>query len=57
MTDHESNEGLTFATLIGIAGLIVAAALTTALLAHRVINARERELREINAVLDGVGFP
>ena len=57
MTDHESNEGITFAALIGLAGLIVATALATALLAHRVINERERELREINAVLDGVGFP
>ena len=55
VTDHESTEGVTFATLIGLAGLIVAAALATALLAHRVINARETELREMNAVLDGVG--
>lgn len=54
---HECNEGLTLATLIGLSGVIVAAALAVALFAARILMAMKAELDRMNAVLDGVGFP
>ena len=54
-TDHESTQGLAFATLIGIAGLIVAAALAVVLFALRLLAAMEARLGELRAVVEGVG--
>ena len=55
MTDHESNEGLTFAAFIWLSGIIVAAALATLLLALRLLAAMETRLGELNAVVEGAG--
>ena len=57
MIDHESNEGLAIATLVGLSGVIAAFALTVALFALRLIVAMEKRLGEFNTVIDGVGFP
>ena len=57
MTDRESTQGLAFAALLGLAGLIVASTLAVVLFAARVLIAMKAELDRMNAVLDGVGFP
>ena len=55
MTDHESTEGLTLAALIGLAGIIVAAALAVVLFALRLLAAMEARLGELNTVVEGAG--
>ena len=53
MVDHESNDGLTFGALIGLSGIIVAAALAVVLFALRLLAAMEARLGELKAVVEG----
>ena len=50
MTDHESNDGLTLATLIGLSGVIIATSLAVVLFAVRILAAMEARLGEFGTV-------